>query len=606
MRKYCLIAVFFIVIIASMSCDAKVIGFSLHPASHDFGTVNLGDMKLMHFRVKNQSNETYIISKIQLMGVSASNFRITAGYAVPKYMQSQAYVIISVEYEPQNAGLHVAFIQITHSGPKINERIDLLGTGFPVARMNINSENIDFGIVYVTRSGVEEIVLENVGTDRLIISSLNFEKPAVTEFTIKSGGAIPIMIDAGATHTIEVEMTPPADSNYSNVLLISHNAVDRNSPVRVILQGEGVTYAPEMDLNQTSPWDIGSVAKTMPGIFMLEIESVGNDDLTLTSFSLQKGTEFTYEGLEDSNGNDLNLPQVVLIGDTVFAKIGFAPSANTTYNDTLSIIHDAINHNIPLEIELAGEGRDEITKTFLYTGAVEQWTVPAGVTRILVECKGAEGGNSHPYNAGHLRGEGGMSKAKVPVTPGSTIDFNVGGEGGNASVGTGGTGGFNGGGRGGTIWGNYAGGGGGGASDIRIGGTALTDRKVVGAGGGGAGYDYSSGDNGGAGGDLTGQDGAAGGSVGHMKAGKGGTQTAGGAAGGPYSSYGSGFPGTLGVGGNGGDGGSGAGGGGYYGGGGSIWAGGGGGSSYYDAAGNTDKSTQMGVRSGNGEIVIKY
>jgi len=238
---------------ASMSCDARVIGFSIHPEGHDFGTVNLGDKEIMHFRVKNLSNETYIISKIELMGVSASNFRITAGYAVPQYMQPQAYVIISVEYEPQNAGLHVAFIQITHTGPKINERIDLLGNGFPVARMDINSENIDFGVVYVTRSGVEDIVIENVGTARLILSSLNFENPLVSEFSIKSGGAIPIMIDPGVTHTIEVEMAPPADANYSNVLLISHNAVDKNSPVRVILQGSGVTYAPEMDLSQSPP-----------------------------------------------------------------------------------------------------------------------------------------------------------------------------------------------------------------------------------------------------------------------------------------------------------------------------------------------------------------
>ena len=38
------------------------------------------------------------------------------------------------------------------------------------------------------------------------------------------------------------------------------------------------------------------------------------------------------------------------------------------------------------------------------------------------------------------------------------------------------------------------------------------------------------------------------------------------------------------------------------------WNGGGigGGSSYYDAVGNTDKSTTKGVRSGNGEIIIKY
>ncbi|MCD4656951.1 MAG: choice-of-anchor D domain-containing protein [Planctomycetes bacterium] len=414
MSKYCGIAVFFLFIAATIGCDAKVTGLSLHPESHDFGTVNLGDKQLMHFRVKNLSNNTFTITGIQIMGVSVSNFRITSGYAVPKYLQSQGFIIISIEYMPLNAGLHVAFIQISHTGPKRSERINLLGTGFPVARMNISTVNIDFGVVYVTRSGVEEIVLENVGTDMLIISSLNFENPTITEFTVKSGGTIPIMINQGESHTIEVEMTPPNDANYNNVLLISHNAVDKISPVRVILQGEGVTYAPEMDLNQTSPWDFGIVATTLPGIFRLEISSVGNDDLTLTSFLLQTGTTFSFEGLIDSNGNDLNLPQVVAIGDTVYAKIGFTPTANTTYNDTLTIIHDAINHNIPLVFELEGEGHVPIVRTFNYTGSIENWTVPAGVSSIRIEAWGGQGG-------GHSGGKGARVRGDFTVTPGETL-----------------------------------------------------------------------------------------------------------------------------------------------------------------------------------------
>ena len=52
--------------------------------------------------------------------------------------------------------------------------------------------------------------------------------------------------------------------------------------------------------------------------------------------------------------------------------------------------------------------------------------------------------------------------------------------------------------------------------------------------------------------------------------------------------------------------GGGGGGGGWYGGGGGFCSGGGGGSSYYDAAGNTDKSTQSGIHSGNGTVGFSY
>ena len=54
-----------------------------------------------------------------------------------------------------------------------------------------------------------------------------------------------------------------------------------------------------------------------------------------------------------------------------------------------------------------------------------------------------------------------------------------------------------GGGTAGSGFGYYGGGGGGGASDIRIGGNGLANRKMVAGGGAGEAYDYGSGDDGG-------------------------------------------------------------------------------------------------------------
>ena len=152
-------------------------------------------------------------------------------------------------------------------------------------------------------------------------------------------------------------------------------------------------------------------------------------------------------------------------------------------------------------------------------------------------------------------------------------------------------GGFNGGGNsgGGTSVSGVCGSGGG-ASDIRIGGNAFTDRKIVAGGGGAAGYQECNGSanviSGGHGGGLTGGNPIVGSYA--ARIGHGGTQTAGG-AGGSDATYAAGNPGSFGLGGNGGtatSGGNGAGGGGgWYGGGagshGFYCAGGGGGGSSY-------------------------
>lgn len=224
--------------------------------------------------------------------------------------------------------------------------------------------------------------------------------------------------------------------------------------------------------------------------------------------------------------------------------------------------------------------------TFSYTGAAQTYTVGACITSITVDAKGAEG--STPNSSVALAGKGGRVQAILPVTPGEILNIYVGGAGTNVA------GGWNGGGNPGA----GSGAGGGGASDIRQGGTALTNRIVVASGGGGAGAVWSTNCHGGNGGGLTGLNGIYASSYDPMWCGSGGTQTAGGIAASTNGSQ----PGTSGFGGTGGTQGGG-GGGGYYGGGGGSYGGGGGGSSYAIGAASGVVHT-AGFQTGDGQITV--
>jgi hypothetical protein len=237
--------------------------------------------------------------------------------------------------------------------------------------------------------------------------------------------------------------------------------------------------------------------------------------------------------------------------------------------------------------------------TFSYTGAAQTYTVPAGVVLLQLECWGASGGD---YNSSGTRALGAYAKGSLVVTPGEVLNIYVGQAGVTGGAGGSGTAAFNGGGAGGTGTGGYVGGGGG-ASDVRQGGTALSNRKIVAGGAGGGGHAGA----GGIGGTTTG---SAGGNDGTAIGGGGGTQSAGGAAGTGTSN---GVAGSSGQGGNGavvatnfaGAGG----GGGYFGGGGggsattaNNGAAGGGGSSY--VGGVTSTTQTAGVRAGAGQVIV--
>lgn len=171
------------------------------------------------------------------------------------------------------------------------------------------------------------------------------------------------------------------------------------------------------------------------------------------------------------------------------------------------------------KIETAATACTVVKTIFNYTGAVQTFTQSSGCTKITIKAWGAGGGNAFGGGAG------GYATGILNLAPGSTINIYVGGTSASGN-------GWNGGGTG-----------GGGATDVRVGGIALSNRVIV-AGGGGNGTDSV--DAGGAGGGLTGQSGTSCGAP----VGTGGSQTAGGSVGG-----------SLGIGG------ANGGGGGYYGGG---------------------------------------
>ncbi|WP_460475219.1 glycine-rich protein, partial [Emticicia fontis] len=268
---------------------------------------------------------------------------------------------------------------------------------------------------------------------------------------------------------------------------------------------------------------------------------------------------------------------------TITCPSSITTDATTNCGAVVNYTSPTISDNVPFQ-----------SQTFNFTGDVVDWVVPSGVTTINVKLWGAQGGANWVNNTNF----GGYSEGTLSVTPGETLKIYVGGQ--ATSI----LGGWNGGGDG-----DGAGKGGGGASDIRQGGNTLNDRKIVAAGGGGAGYWSFLHVVGGVGGGLTGGDGYRGSDFNTNPGGKGATQTAGGAdgtcvsfnvpvLGGSFGQGGTPAGNNCGCEGYGG-------GGGWYGGAGSgNCRGGGGGSGYI--GGVTNGNMEAGIQTGNGKIEITY
>ncbi len=247
---------------------------------------------------------------------------------------------------------------------------------------------------------------------------------------------------------------------------------------------------------------------------------------------------------------------------------------------------------------------------FIYTGAPEYYTVPAGARFLVFGLEGASGGDEFHATANWANGGHGarlvttIDLAANGVSAGDVLEVRVGGEGQTGSATAAGAGGWNGGAAGGFVWNGLSGtagpGGGGGATDVRKAPYTLADRLCVAGGGAGAGGNNGTLSTDGNGGDagLGGERGAGTGGLPGAK----GTSSAGGAGGSGGSDSGS--AGSLGVGGAGGATGirgGGGGGGGYYGGGGGAGTttpgtgGGGGGGGSTHTVGALDSVAALGT-----------
>ena len=243
---------------------------------------------------------------------------------------------------------------------------------------------------------------------------------------------------------------------------------------------------------------------------------------------------------------------------------------------------------------------ESVSQTFNYTGALQTYTVPNGVTSVQVDCVGATGAKPTGKYFGnkYAAGKGGRVKTEMSVTPGETFFIWVGKEPSDIKVAE-----YN-------------------ASDIRTSNADITSEEglnsrlvVAGAGGSGAENNWSGWDAGQGGGLIGGS------TVDSYGLATGGTQTAGGTCT-NYGGYGSqaGGNGTFGMGGAGSQYASAvaAGGAGWYGGAGgnaflasnitgvSDSRGGAGGSSYTDPTLCSNVSHVQGFNDGNGYVKITY
>ncbi|SVD51588.1 uncharacterized protein METZ01_LOCUS404442, partial [marine metagenome] len=161
-------------------------------------------------------------------------------------------------------------------------------------------------------------------------------------------------------------------------------------------------------------------------------DSTATLNLTINNCGCTDPLACNYDSLATVDDTSCIYPTTsTLVVDTCMTSYTWAANG-TTYTQPGIYIHNGVGNVGPT------------TQTFSYTGSMQNYTVPAGVTSITIDAYGAQGGNNPQYDGG----KGAHMSGTFSVTPGQVLDIIVGGQGSPGFTNSGWTGGGGGGGTG--------------------------------------------------------------------------------------------------------------------------------------------------------------
>jgi Abnormal spindle-like microcephaly-assoc'd, ASPM-SPD-2-Hydin len=199
-----------------------------NPSSISFGSVQVGNNKLVTETVTNTGGSDVTISQAKAAG---TGFSIN-GISPPLTLTVGQSVTFNVVFTPLSAGSDSGNVAIISDASNTTLNISLSGTGTPAGQLAVNPTSLSFGNVVVGNSAQQTAQLVASGTT-VIVSSVNISN---SDFTV-SGLSFPVTIPAGQGAQFTVTFKPQSTGVTSGTVSFTSNA--SNSPAVLSVSGTG-------------------------------------------------------------------------------------------------------------------------------------------------------------------------------------------------------------------------------------------------------------------------------------------------------------------------------------------------------------------------------
>jgi len=389
---------------------------SLKNASLNFGTVTVGDSRVLADTLINNSASTVVVKRAIL---ADGNFKVDV--PLPLTLAAGQSSPINVTFSPKVGGTHAAHLFISGDNSNQTAVLPLFGTAMTstTPQLGVSPSSISFGPVIVGSSSQPQVItLTNPGASNLTISQMT-ETGSGFGF---SGITLPLTLPAGQSVSCSVTFAP--QSTGAVIGGISITSVSGNGKGGGPKKGSSTTTVP-LSGTGAAP---GSLAANPTSISFanVQVSSSQKQTATLTnsggssitvSQATVTGSGFSLAGL--------SLPLSLGAGQSATFSITFDPQSSGSSRGGVAFTSNAANAtlNLPLSGTAVSAGSLAASPASMGFGSVS-----IGSSRTTSETLTNSGGSNLSISQATATGSGfSLSGLTPPLTlsPGQSTSFNV-------------------------------------------------------------------------------------------------------------------------------------------------------------------------------------
>jgi len=216
----------------------------------DYGSVIISDSKSAVFTIGNSGTSDLNISNMNISGADASLFEFDPPLTFPFVVDTNLSIGVTADFSPSGAGLKNAVLTI--SSDDLNDPefiIYLKGTGvssgapeiqvtFSGADVVSGSTSLSFGVIPRWSSKEITLVMSNIGSDNLVISSVNIAGENPDKFSTNFS-PIPVTILPNGEKIFKITFLPDFSLGMKKAEIRFLNNDSDESPFIILIRGRG-------------------------------------------------------------------------------------------------------------------------------------------------------------------------------------------------------------------------------------------------------------------------------------------------------------------------------------------------------------------------------